>query len=143
MSRRGAQRLTTLGLALSTLALSGVGCHPALEADSARDAEALAPEIVCPSATQWDGEACVWRYVITDVRCPAMTVWDGAHCVGTHVACPEGAAWDSTRCVPIGEPPSATDAVASDETVVTPSATMYDDPPAPKKKAPPDAFTYR
>lgn len=124
-----------------------VACHTAchaVEVEPVAPLGAAQEDVVCPASTRWNGEVCVWRYVITDVRCPAMTVWDGSRCVATLVSCPEGSAWDSERCVPIGEPPSPGDAIASDQTVVTPIDTMYDERSGLPSRAPvSDPFQYR
>ncbi len=113
-----------------------LGCH-APEAVVVTEAP-----VVCPRSTAWDGEACVWRYVVTDVRCPPSTVWDGSRCVGTQVACPAGSAWDSRRCVPVGQPPGPNDATRGELLLVTPTDNMYDErTPVGVKRT--DPFAYR
>lgn len=127
------------------LAIVGVvaGCQGAVDVEPVTSVGVVEAEIVCPPSTRYNGEVCVWRYVITDVRCPALTVWDGNRCVATQVSCPDGSAWDSERCVPIGEPPAPGDAIASDQTVVTPTNTMYDERSALPSAPTMDAFQYR
>jgi hypothetical protein len=53
----------------------------------------------CPVSTRWDGYACVYTYVITDVRCPPGATWSGRECVARSVVCPAGAHWIKGRCI--------------------------------------------
>ncbi len=61
--------------------------------------------VTCPPSTQWNGEHCVWRYVITDVRCPTGAAWNGQNCVSSVVSCPQGARWNGSQCT--APPPPA------------------------------------
>jgi len=56
------------------------------------------PRIECPEATRWNGEVCVWRYIIADVSCPEGSAWDGSYCIVQDVRCPEGAEWQGDHC---------------------------------------------
>lgn len=117
-------RTSWLGLVM----VASLGCHASFEAevedarteetpvDAVEEAQADSGQwhVKCPKSTRWNGEVCMWRYVITDVKCPKMAVWDGARCVSTHVTCPDGAAWDGRTCIPIGERPAA-DPIATDD----------------------------
>lgn len=104
--------------------LALTGCHPSVHAQL----ETNGHEVECPTSTEWTGEVCRWRYVITDVSCPPLTVWDGRGCVGTTVTCPEGSAWNSEACIPIGEPVGGDTLVLTNDSVAEP--------------APVDAFHY-
>jgi hypothetical protein len=129
--------------AMAVAWLGATGCFASLDAslEEGGDAPRDTAYIECPTSTRWNGDACVWRYVITDVSCPQGAVWDGNRCVSTHVTCPDGAAWDGTHCLPIGQPPSE-DAPEIVDAEPLPDDAMYEERGA-SVEPPADAFKYR